>query len=161
MVTPSPPIVETSSELQLVVFTLDKEEFGVEINNVQEIIRMPSITQVPGAQAFVEGLTNLRGKIITILNLSVIMGMERSETCEDTRIVVVNMDGVVMGFVVDSVREVLRLLAKNVEPAPPVIAGKVSAENLLGIGRMKNRLLILLNLDGVISTAFATITAGG
>ncbi len=138
------------AELQLVVYTLGKEEYGVDINNVQEIIRMPAITRMPNAPVAVEGLTSLRGRIITVLNPSVILGMERIDVCDDTRVVVMNMNGVVMGFVVDSVREVLRLPSNNVELGPAIIGGRINADNLIGIGKLDNRLLILLNIDGIL-----------
>lgn len=144
---------EVNDEFQLVVFTLGDEEFGVEINNVQEIIRMPTITKIPQAPDYIKGVINLRGRIITVINLNVIMGMGSKELDEDTRIIVANVNDTVMGFVVDSVSEVMRLPAKNVEPAPAIIANKISTEYLRGVGKMDNRLLILLNLDKVLGTS--------
>ncbi len=149
-----------NDELQLVVFTLGKEEFGVEINNVQEIIRMPAITKIPQAPDYVKGVINLRGRIITVINLNAMMGMASREQDENTRIIVANVTDTVMGFVVDSVSEVLRLPAKNVEPAPSVIASKISMEYLRGVGKMDNRLLILLDLDKVLSTNMLSSVSG-
>ncbi len=147
------PKAQTSAndELQLVVFNIGKEEFGVEIMKVQEIIRMTSITRIPQAPNYVRGIINLRGRIIVVLNLNVIMGMESKEQDENTRIIVANIDETVMGFIVDSVSEVIRLPEKNVEPAPAVIANKIGTEYVRGVGKMDNRLLILLNLDKVLS----------
>ena len=141
---------KSGDELQLVVFNIGKEEFGVEITRVQEIIRMTSITGIPQAPDYIRGIINLRGRIIVVLNLNVIMGMESKEQDENTRIIVANIDETVMGFIVDSVSEVIRLPEKNVEPAPAVIAGKIGTEYVMGVGKMDDRLLILLDLDRML-----------
>ncbi len=145
---------ETTSngELQLVVFAIGSEEFGVEIMNVQEIIRMTNITKIPQAPPYIRGIINLRGRIIVVVNLNVVMGMESKEQDESTRIIVASIGETVMGFVVDSVSEVIRLPEKNVEPAPAVIASRIGTEYVLGVGKLDNRLLILLNLDKILST---------
>ncbi len=140
----------SGDELQLVVFNIGKEEFGVEIMKVQEIIRMTSITGIPQAPDYIRGIINLRGRIIVVINLNVIMGMETQEQDEDTRIIVANIDETVMGFIVDSVSEVIRLPEKNVEPAPAVIANKIGTEYVMGVGKMEDRLLILLDLDRIL-----------
>ena len=106
---------KSSDELQLVVFTIGTEEFGVEIMNVQEIIRMTNITKIPQASGYVKGIINLRGKIIVVINLNVIMGMEGKEQDENTRIIVADIGDTVMGFVVDSVSEVSRMSEGSVE----------------------------------------------
>ncbi len=139
-----------NGELQLVVFTIGSEEFGVEIMNVQEIIRMTNITRIPQAPGYIRGIINLRGKIIVVINLNVVMGMEIKEQDENTRIIVASIGETVMGFVVDSVSEVIRLPEKNVEPAPAVIASRIGTEYVLGVGKLDNRLLILLNLGKVL-----------
>ena len=140
-----------NDELQLVVFMIGTEEFGVEITNVQEIISMTSITRIPQAPNYVRGIINLRGRIIVVLNLNVIMGMESKEQDENTRIVVANIGETVMGFIVDSVSEVIRLPEKSIEPAPAVIASKIGTEYVRGVGKLEDRLLILLDLDKVLS----------
>ncbi len=144
--------VKTTSdgELQLVVFNSGSEEFGVEIMNVQEIIRMTNITKIPQAPEYIRGIINLRGRIIVVINLNVVMGMGSRDQTENTRIIVANIGETVMGFVVDSVSEVIRLPEKNVEPAPSVIASKIGTEYVLGVGKLDNRLLILLNLNKIL-----------
>lgn len=142
----------SDGELQLVVFSIGSEEFGVEIMNVQEIIRMTNITKIPQAPDYIRGIINLRGRIIVVINLNVVLGMENKEQDENTRIIVASIDDTVMGFVVDSVSEVIRLQEKNVELAPAVIADKMGTEYVLGVGKLDNRLLILLNLDKLLST---------
>ncbi len=138
------------SELQLVVFSIGSEEFGVEIMNVQEIIRMTSITRIPQAPDYIKGIINLRGRIIVVINLNVVLGMQSKDQDENTRIVVASIGDTVMGFVVDAVSEVIRLPEKSVEPAPPVIADKLGTEYVMGVGKLDNRLLILLNLAKVL-----------
>jgi purine-binding chemotaxis protein CheW len=141
----------SDSELQLVVFSIGAEEFGVEIMNVQEIIRMTSITRIPQAPDYIKGIINLRGRIIVVINLNVVLGMQSKEQDENTRIVVAGIGDTVMGFIVDAVSEVIRLPEKNVEPAPAVIADKIGTEYVMGVGKLDNRLLILLNLDKILS----------
>ncbi len=137
-------------EIQLVVFAVGSEEFGVEIMNVQEIIRMTNITKIPQAPGYIRGIINLRGRIIVVINLNVIMGMESKDNDENTRIIVASIGDTVMGFVVDSVSEVIRLQQKEVEPAPTAIADRIGTEYVLGVGKLDNRLLILLNLDKIL-----------
>ncbi len=143
---------KSGDELQLVVFNIGTEEFGVEIMNVQEIIRMTNITKIPQASGYVKGIINLRGRIIVVINLNVIMGMESKEQNENTRIIVADIGETVMGFIVDSVSEVIRLEQNSVEPAPGVIANKIGTEYVRGVGKMKDRLLILLDLNKILST---------
>jgi len=142
---------KSGDELQLVVFNIGTEEFGVEIMNVQEIIRMTNITKIPQASGYVKGIINLRGRIIVVINLNVIMGMKSKEQNENTRIIVADIGETVMGFIVDSVSEVIRLPASNVEPAPSVIANKIGTEYVRGVGKMEDRLLILLDLDKILN----------
>ena len=140
-----------NQELQLVVFRLGDEEFGVEIGNVQEIIRMTSITRIPQAGDYVNGIINLRGRIIVVINLNVVMGMENAvKSDENARIIVADVGNTVVGFMVDSVSEVIRLPTKDIEPAPAIIANRIGTEYLRGVGKMENRLLILLKLDKIL-----------
>ncbi len=139
-----------SNLLQLVTFHIGEEEFGVEILKVQEIIRMMGITRVPKAPDFVEGVINLRGKVIPIIDLRTRFGMAAQEHDKHTRIIVIEINGVIIGFVVDSVSEVLRIPADTVEPPPPIISG-IESEYIRGVGKLADRLLILLDLDSLLS----------
>ncbi|WP_028575340.1 chemotaxis protein CheW [Desulfonatronovibrio hydrogenovorans] len=136
--------------LQLVTFSIGGEEFGVEILTVQEIIRMLEITRVPKAPEFVEGVINLRGKVIPIIDLRKRFGLESKSHDKNTRIVVIEINKMIVGFVVDSVSEVLRIPADTVEPPPPVVAG-LDSEYISGVGKLEDRLLILLDLDRLLS----------
>lgn len=136
--------------LQLVTFSVGSEEFGVDILKVQEIIRIMEITKVPKAPPFVEGVINLRGLVIPILDLRRRFGMPEKGGDTDTRIIVVDIQGITVGFVVDSVSEVLRIPVSTVEPAPPVVAG-LDSDYISGVGKLQDRLLILLDLNKLFS----------
>jgi purine-binding chemotaxis protein CheW len=137
--------------LQLVVFELGGEEFGVEIMNVQEIIRMPELTQIPQSPDFVEGVINLRGRIIVVVNLSKRFNLQSRVADENSRIIVVEIGNAVVGMIVDSVNEVLRIPVSSVEPAPELVMSKVSRNYLKGVGKIDKRLLILLDLGRVLT----------
>ncbi|MEZ0575381.1 chemotaxis protein CheW [Halodesulfovibrio aestuarii] len=136
--------------MQLVTFSIGEEEFGVDILKVQEIIRTMEITKVPKAPDFVEGVINLRGKVIPIIDLRRRFGLSSKEHDKHTRIIVIEINNMIVGFVVDSVSEVLRIPAGTVEPPPAVVAG-MESEYISGVGKLQDRLLILLDLDRLLS----------
>ena len=138
--------------LQLVSFKIGDEEFGVDILKVQEINRMLEVTRVPNAPEFVDGVINLRGKVIPIIALRRRFGMARKEHDKNTRIVVVELDGKIVGFVVDAVNEVLRIPRSVTELPPPIVAG-IEAEYITAVGKLEDRLLILLDLEKVLTVA--------
>ena len=137
--------------LQLVTFSIADEEFGVDILKVQEIIRTMEISKVPKAPDFVEGVINLRGKVIPIIDLRCRFGLAHKAHDKHTRIIVIEMTDVIVGFVVDAVSEVLRIPASTVEPPPPVVAG-MDSEYISGVGKLESSLLILLDLDKLLSS---------
>jgi purine-binding chemotaxis protein CheW len=136
--------------LQAVTFALGSEEYGVDIAQVQEINRMVTITHVPRAPQFMEGVINLRGQLIPIIDLRTRFGMARSERTKNTRIVVTEIGNKRIGMVVDSVSEVLRIPVEQIEDAPDLVAG-VDTEYIRGVGKMGDRLIIMLDLGRVIS----------
>lgn len=138
--------------LQLVSFNIGPEEFGVDITKVQEINRMVEITKVPQAPNYVEGVINLRGKVIPIIDLRKRLGVEIRENDKNTRIVVVDMDGHVMGMIVDAVSEVLRIPASTIEPAPEIATG-VNSEYIQGVAKLDDRLLMFLDLSHIIDVS--------
>lgn len=140
--------VEKSS--QLVVFNLDREEYGVYITQVQEIIRPLGITRIPGMPGFIEGVINLRGKIIPILNLRERFGFDKKEKDTNTRIVVAEVATQTVGLVVDTVTEVLRIADEAIDPLPPTVTN-IDAEYLKGVGKLDRRLIILLDLEKVLT----------
>lgn len=135
--------------LQLVSFHVGGEEFGLDILRVQEIIRVQQLTRVPNSPDFVDGVINLRGKVIPVIALRRRFGLEDRPHDKQTRIVVVEVRGTVLGFIVDSVSEVLRIPAETVEPPPRL--GKVEREYVSGVGKLDTRLLILLDVDRLMS----------
>ncbi len=146
-----------SDELQLVSFNIGTEEFGVDILKVQEINRMVDITKVPQAPHYVEGVINLRGKVIPIVDLRKRFNLELKEYDKNTRIVVVDIGGNIMGMIVDSVSEVLRLPANTIEPPPEIVTG-INSEYIKGVAKLDDRLLIFLDLSKVIDvTAIAAL----
>ncbi len=135
--------------LQLVSFKIASEEYGIDILKVQEINRMPEITKVPQAPHFVDGVINLRGKVIPIINTRRKFNLEEKDNDKDTRIVVVDINGEVIGLVVDSVNEVLRIPHSIVEP-PPSVTVDSGADYITGVARLEDRLLILLDLARLV-----------
>jgi purine-binding chemotaxis protein CheW len=146
--------------IQLVTFGIDEEEFGVEILKVQEIIRMMEITRVPRAPKFVEGVINLRGKVIPIIDLRKRFGLEPRKRDKNTRIIVIEISSMIVGFIVDSVSEVLRIPANTIEPPPPVVSG-LDSEYISGVGKLADRLLILLDLDRLLSNEEQQVLSQG
>jgi purine-binding chemotaxis protein CheW len=141
-----------SETIQVVSFKLGSEEYGVDIAQVQEINRMVAVTHVPRAPQFMEGVINLRGQLIPIIDLRARFGMPRAEHTKNTRIVVTEIGAKRVGMVVDSVSEVLRLPVEHIEPAPEMITG-VETEYIRGVGKIEDRLIILLDLARIISGA--------
>ncbi len=142
---------------QMVTFNLGHEEYGVNILQVQEINRMVEITEVPQTDFYVEGIINLRGKVIPIIDLRKKFGMENSAHDEKTRIVVVDVSNETVGLIVDGVSEVLRVHKSSLEEAPKLIAGKtsksLSAEFIKSIVKLEERLLIYLDLESIVSSS--------
>ncbi len=137
--------------LQLVSFNIANEEFGVDILNVQEINRMVDITRVPNVAHFIRGVINLRGKVIPIIDLRARLNMPPIEHGTETRIVVVELGNNIIGFIVDKVNEVIRINKDITEPPPAMVSG-IEAEYITAIGKLEDRLLILLDLKRIIKT---------
>ena len=136
--------------VKVVSFHLGSEEYGVDISQVQEIIRMVAITHVPRAPHFMEGVINLRGQLIPIVDLRTRFGMPRAEHTKSTRIVVTEIGTKRVGIVVDSVSEVCNIPIESIEDAPEMIAG-VGTEYIQGVGKIGTRLIVLLDLTMVMS----------
>jgi purine-binding chemotaxis protein CheW len=139
-------------ERQIVVFALGKEEFGVNISEVREIIRMEQITKIPNTESYIKGVINLRGGIIVVVDLAMKLGLEYNKTDKNTRILVVEIGKNSIGMIVDSATEVRRLESSQVQPAPSIITEKINADFIEGVGILGERLLILLDLAKVIGT---------
>lgn len=148
-----------SGELQIVVCELADEHYGLDIAKVFEIIRHQPITPVPRAPDFVKGVINLRGRIIPVVDLRGRFGMLEVEPTKETRIVVAESSSTRVGLIVDSVSEVLLLPADAVEATPGVAAG-ADAEYLKGIAKLGDRLVLLMELDGLFGLEDQNALAG-
>jgi purine-binding chemotaxis protein CheW len=135
-----------------VLFDLGGEVYGVDIAAVHEIIRMQPITRVPKAPFYVEGVINLRGKVIPVVDMRKRFGLAKVEQTKDNRIVVVDSSGQNIGIIVDAVTEVLRIPADSVE-TPSEIITTTDSDYLLGIAKRDDTMIILLDLDKVLSMA--------
>ena len=138
------------AEIQFVVFKLGKEEYGVDIMQVKEIVPYKEPVKVPNTPNFIEGIINLRSEIIPIVNLKKRFNIPGEALNEDTRIIVMNIEAKQVGFIVDDASEVTTINEENIETAPYIIAG-IERKYITGIGKIKDRILILLDLDKLFS----------
>jgi len=141
---------DTTEILQLVSFKIGDEEFGVDILKVQEINKMMQITKVPNSPEFVDGVVNLRGRIIPVIDIRARLNLPRKEHDKNTRIIVVEIEGKTIGFIVDEVNEVLRIPESITEPPPEMVAG-IDSSYITAVGKLEDRLLILLELEKIFS----------
>ena len=139
----------SSSEIQLVVFKLGGEEYGVSILQVQEIKRITEITRVPHTPEYIKGVINLRGNVLPVIDLKKRLNLPQQEITDEARIIIVKVKETSVGMMVDAVSEVMTINQQNID-SPDVVAGSVSSNYLSGVGKLDNRLLILLNLETII-----------
>ena len=155
MSTANVPVKKGESQhelIQLVSFNLGAEEYAVEVLKVREIIRMTSITHVPNTPPSMEGIINLRGQVIPIVSLRNRFNMGGSENDHHTRIIVMDIDGKSMGFVVDGVSEVIRISSAEIQPPPSMAAGGYDQEFIHGVIQRGDQLLLMLQLDRMFSS---------
>ena len=131
-------------------FVLGKEEYGLEILIVREIIGIMDITQVPQTPSFVTGVINLRGKVIPVINLRLKFGMEEEEYTKETCIIVVEAGSVLIGIIVDTVSEVIDITDNDIEPTPS-FGSNIKSDFILGMGKVKDQVKILLDIGKVLS----------
>ncbi|MFQ6063433.1 MAG: chemotaxis protein CheW [Methanosarcinales archaeon] len=142
---------EEKEEIPLVVFQLGKEEYGVEVSQVREIIKMKEITRIPNQPEFIEGLINLRGQIIIVIDLRKrFLLQDKNEIRDNARIIIVEFKDHIIGMIVDSVSEVLRLSTENIGEIPN-IKSNINKEYLKGVGKIGKRILILLDLNKILT----------
>lgn len=138
-----------AKDLQLVGFRIGKEIFGVPINLVHEIVRVPEITAVPDAPECIEGVINLRGKIISIVDLRKRFGETQIEASRKNRILVAEIDNKMVGLIVDAASEVIRLPQTEIE-APPEVFEESDVKYVTGVGKLNGRLVILIDLTKIL-----------
>ncbi len=139
-----------SELIRLVSFQVGEEQFAVDILRVQEINRMMELTQVPQSPAGVCGVINLRGRIVPVLDLRTRLGIAVTEQSEASRIIVVELQGSTVGFIVDAVHQVLQIDPRIIEPAPQITSGK-DTSYIQGVAKLDDTLMILLDLDKLIT----------
>lgn len=142
---------QKAKEYQLVVFSIGNEEFGVEIGQVREIVRLVEITYLPKAPVFIEGVVNLRGQVLVVIDLAKRLGVASNPRTEATRIIVVEVENNTVGMIVDAVSEVLRLSADDVESVPTLVDTEVPEHYICGVGKLKDKLLVLLDLNKILT----------
>jgi purine-binding chemotaxis protein CheW len=138
--------------IQLVSFMLSDEEYGVEVLKVREIIRMPTITKMPNTPHYVEGIINLRGKVIPIISMRKRFGLMEAENSIHTRIMVMDVGGGLTGLIVDGVSEVIRIRSSEIQPPPSMmLSGGINQEFITGVINHAERLLIVMDVDKMFS----------
>jgi purine-binding chemotaxis protein CheW len=138
-------------EIKVIVFKLGEEEYGVEVDKVQSIERMVPITRVPKTFTFVKGVFNLRGVVMPVIDLRGRFGLEETEYTDQTRIIIVSVNDMQVGFIVDSANDVIDLNTDTIE-TPPEVVGGIKAKYLRGVAKInEERLLIMLNLSEVLN----------
>ena len=132
--------------IQLVGFRLDNEDYAIAITKIQEIILMKPITRIPQVPDFIEGLINLRGSVIPIVNLRKRFGLPPRELDDETRTIVVNVHDKTVGCIVDAVTQVMRINRDQIQP-PPLSVLAVNHQYLAGLARLDDRLMIILDIE--------------
>ena len=144
-------------EGKYLTFFLSNEEYGLEILKVREIISVMEITSVPQTPDFIKGVINLRGKVIPVVDLRLKFGMTEIEYTKETCTIVVDVQGLQMGIVVDTVSEVLDIAESDIEP-PPAFGSTIKTDFILGMGKVKGEIKILLSIEKILSAQeFATV----
>jgi purine-binding chemotaxis protein CheW len=146
-------VAEDIEQDQFLIFTAMGQEFGIQAMRVKEISAMIAITKVPKAPAYIEGILNLRGRLVSVINFRTKFGFESKKPDEDTRIVIVEHSGFPIGIMVDTVEEVIRIPNENVHRLPDAAVTTASEEYLTGVGILDNRLIVLLDADQLLSKA--------
>jgi purine-binding chemotaxis protein CheW len=138
----------SANSLLIVSFLLDGEKFGVDAKRVREIIKMKKITPIPQVKEYIEGIINLRGNVLPVINMRKFFQLLPFDSSEK-RILFIESGGKVTGVIVDAVSEVIRLSTDNIQPPPPAI-NKINSEFISGVGNLSNGIVILLDIDKVV-----------
>ncbi|MBN2402521.1 MAG: chemotaxis protein CheW [Spirochaetes bacterium] len=143
---------KSSSSIQIVCFKIGKEEYGVDILKVQEILNLPKITTLPKASEFILGVIDLRGKILPIVDLSKRFGIEVNRTSNATRSIVVKIKGKEVGLAIDSVSHVVKVESDDIEPPPAIVKG-ISGRYIVGIAKVSEEFVVILDIDQIFSAS--------
>ena len=140
-----------TTSLQIVCFKIGKEEYGLDILMVQEILKLPKITNLPKSKAYIMGVIDLRGKVLPIIDLSKRFGIESNKLTENSRAIVVNIGGKKVGLGIDSVSHLVKVNTNDIEPPPAVVKG-ISGRYIVGIAKVDEGFVILLNINQLFSS---------
>lgn len=135
---------------KVIVFQLNDQQYGVGIQQVRSIEKLQNITKIPNTSDFIKGVINLRGEVIAIIDLRERLNITQTEITDHTRILIVSIDGVQIGLIVDSATDVLDIDPTVIDPSPEIV-GEIDVTFVQGVAKLENRLLILLDLARVLS----------
>ena len=138
------------AEKQYVIFKLGSEEYGIEITNVREITEYSESTKVPNSYDFIDGIINLRGNVVPVINLKKRFNLEETKINNNSRVIIISVADKQVGFIVDDASQVLTLDEKDIEETPEIISG-VDKKYIVGIGKKEEKIIILLNLEAILS----------
>ncbi len=141
---------ETTTSLQIVCFKIGNEEYGIDILQVQEILKVSKITRLPKSRSHIMGVIDLRGKVIPIIDLGKKFGI-LSEVSQLSRTIVVDIEGKKVGLVIDSVSHVIKVDQNEIEPPPPVVKG-ISGKYIIGIAKLKTGFVVILDINQIFSS---------
>jgi purine-binding chemotaxis protein CheW len=144
-------VLDAEQVKQFIGFTIDREEFGIELPRVKEVIRIQEITRVPGATSCMRGIINLRGTVIPLLDLREKFGLTPQEYGAMTRVIVVELEGNHIGMVVDSASQVVRIATDMIDPTPR-IPGQVSRGYVAGVGKREEGMMMLVDVERMFSS---------
>jgi purine-binding chemotaxis protein CheW len=139
------------SSLQIVCFKIGNEEYGIDILQVQEILKLPKVTKLPKSKSYIMGVIDLRSKVLPIVDLSKRFGIESNRLTENSRAIVVNIAGKRVGLGIDSVSHVFKLNHGDIEPPPPVVRG-ISGKYIVGIAKMEDGFVVILDINQMFTT---------
>ena len=143
--------VELEDSTNLVTFRLGSGEYAIDIMQAKEIIKMEKITLIPNAPDFVEGVINLRGNIIPIIDLKKRFNLEEIEGDKNTGIIIVKIEDVDMGIIIDSISKVVSISNSDIQPPPPMLSG-IGQKYIKGVGKLEDKLLVVLDLEKLFTT---------
>ncbi len=138
------------NSLQVVCFKIGSEEYGIDILQVQEILKLPKITKLPKSLNYILGVIDLRGRVIPIIDLAAKFAIQSGGLKEESRAIVVEVEGKQVGLAIDSVSHVVKLNTSDIEPPPPVVKG-ISGKYIVGIAKLQDHFVVILDINQIFS----------
>ncbi|MFC1621488.1 chemotaxis protein CheW [Candidatus Omnitrophota bacterium] len=141
-----------TTQRQFIIFTLKDEEFGIDVDDVREILKLPKIHSLPQSLGFIEGVINLRKHIVAVIDLRKRLGIETASHSEKSRILIVKVKDIVVGLIVDVVLEIISVSSEFIEPPPQIVTPQISAKYIQGISRVKERVIVFLDVKELLTS---------